>query len=322
VATALLFERDDVETVDDWPSVVDGLGRSSILWLDIERPDERQVRELTDTLGLSSESERSLGSSDGDDPHLGDFGSYVHVAALAPARNEGRAELVKIECLVGKHWVVTVHDDPIAVLDDFRERASGSGDIGRLEGPELLANLLEWVLHGYLEAFEDIERSLEEFDVRAMDGRLDGTDEELRHLVDLRHAVGDLRRALTAHREMFLALTRPELEDIATAKCAERFQHLHSRLEDVVQAARDSRDSVVGSFDVLIARTEQRTNEIVKVLTLGSMLLLPGTLVAGVLGMNFKVGIFDNAAYFWAVVAVIVGIAAATLVTARLRRWI
>jgi magnesium transporter len=244
------------------------------------------------------------------------------VTALAPARKDGHAELEKIECLVGKHWVVTVHDGPVAALDDFRERATGTGDTGRLEGPELLANLLEWILHGYLEAFEDIERSLEEFDVRAMDGRLNATDEELRRLVQLRHAVGDLRRAVTAHREVFLALTRPELEGIATADCAERFQLLRSRLEDAVQAARDSRDSVVGSFDVLIARTEQRTNEIVKVLTLGSMLLLPGTLIAGVLGMNFEVGIFDHAAYFWVVLISIAGIAAATLAAARMRNWI
>jgi magnesium transporter len=322
MTTALLFERDDVETVDDWQSVVESLGRSSLLWLDIDRTDPPQFRELSATLGLSPESEQSLASLDGHSPFLGDFGSYVHVTALAPAHNDGRAELVKIECLVGKHWVVTIHEGSVAVLENFRERASGSGDTGRLEGPELLANLLDWVLHGYLESFEEIERSLEEFDVRAMDGELDGTEEELRRLVELRRAIGDLRRALTAHREVFLALTRPELEGIATAKCAERFQHLHARLEDVVQAARDSRDSVVGSFDVLIARTEQRTNEIVKVLTLGSMLLLPGALIAGVLGMNFKIGIFDDASYFWAVIAVIVGIAAATLVAARLRRWI
>jgi hypothetical protein len=31
-----------------------------------------------------------------------------------------------------------------------------------------------------------------------------------------------------------------------------------------------------------------------KVLTLTSVILLPGALIAGVMGMNFKVGLFDN----------------------------
>ncbi len=97
---------------------------------------------------------------------------------------------------------------------------------------------------------------------------------------------------------------------------------MRTRLEEVVQTARDSRESVVGSFDVVIARTEQRTNEIVKVLTLASVLLLPGTLIAGVLGMNFKVGLFTHPELFWVALFVILGVAAMTLAAARTRSWI
>ena len=57
-----------------------------------------------------------------------------------------------------------------------------------------------------------------------------------------------------------------------------------------MQEARDAREAIVGSFDVLIARGGHRTNEIMKVLTLTSVILLPGALIAGVMGMNFKVG--------------------------------
>ena len=73
-----------------------------------------------------------------------------------------------------------------------------------------------------------------------------------------------------------------------------------------MQTARDARASVVSSFDVLIARTGHTTNEIMKVLTLASVILLPGTLVAGVLGMNFKVPLFTHPELFWVVVALIV----------------
>jgi len=187
---------------------------------------------------------------------------------------------------------------------------------------EFLADLLEWVLEGYLEAFERIEERLEELDARAMVDRLDDPEAALQQLVALRREIGRLRRALVSHRQMFLALTRPELAGMSSDATAERFATLRSRLEDVVQAARDSRDSVVGSFDVLIARTGHRTNEIMKVLTLASVLLLPGALIAGVLGMNFRVGFFAHAWLFWLVLVVMAGIALATLAAARLRRWI
>jgi hypothetical protein len=45
--------------------------------------------------------------------------------------------------------VVTAHDEPIPVLEEFASRVSGSGDTGSLDGPGFLAALLEWVL-GFL----------------------------------------------------------------------------------------------------------------------------------------------------------------------------
>jgi magnesium transporter len=80
----------------------------------------------------------------------------------------------------------------------------------------------------------------------------------------------------------------------------------------------------VNSFDVLILRAGHRTNEIVKVLTLASILLLPGTLIAGVMGMNvnFGAGVFAHSAVFWVALALIVSLAVATLGLARWRRWI
>ena len=78
----------------------------------------------------------------------------------------------------------------------------------------------------------------------------------------------------------------------------------------------------MGSFDVLIARGGHHTNQIMKVLTLTSVILLPGALLAGVMGMNFKVGIFDHAVLFWAVLAVIVCVAPLTIGVAKHRKWI
>ena len=99
-------------------------------------------------------------------------------------------------------------------------------------------------------------------------------------------------------------------------------QSLLRRFESTVQEARDAREAIVGSFDVLIARDGHRTNDIMKVLTLTSVILLPGALIAGVMGMNFKVGLFDEPVLFWVVIALIAAIAPITIVLAKQREWI
>ena len=107
----------------------------------------------------------------------------------------------------------------------------------------------------------------------------------------MRRQVGssDARSPPTA--PALVALTHPELEALGDHASSERFQSLFTRFEATLQEARDVREAIVGSFDVLIARGGHQTNQIMKVLTLASVILLPGALLAGVMGMNFKVGL-------------------------------
>ena len=318
--SALLFERHAVEEVDDWSECFPRLGRSSVLWIDLERPDRDQLNRLSELLDLRPESVRKLTDDHANDtPTFSDFADYLHVTVRAPTEDD---ELRRVDCLVSERWVVTVREGQLEVVDTYRERASGSGDTGKLDGLEFLANLLEWVLESYFDAFERIELELEEIDTSSMSGTVSSTDEVIARLVEVRGKIGRLRRALTSHREPILALTRPELDAITSSSSAERFAALRDRLEAADQAARDSRESVVGSFDVLLASTGQRTNEIMKVLTLVSVLILPGTLLAGVMGMNFKLALFAEDVYFWVVIAVMVLVAVVTLVVARMRDWI
>ena len=317
----MLFDRDEAERVDNWESLVDRLGRKSLLWIDLSQPDDRELDNLQDAFELDEESRRRL-SADDDGPYFGDFGDYVHVRAFAPSGKK-RADLCAVDCLVSEQWLVTAHNQDVEVIEQFRERAAASsGDTGRLDGLEFLATMLEWVLNEYLEAFDRIEDDLADIETDLLESSPTDPDRCLRELVTLRREIKDLRGALVSHREVFLALTRPELEAIADSSHAARFASLRSSLEDTIQNARDCRDSVVGSFDVLHARADQRTNEIMKVLTLASMLFLPGALVAGILGMNFRLGFFAYDALFWVVLAAIVGMMAAVVLAARARDWI
>src|SRR5512145_2685787 len=136
---ALLFEREDVAEVEDWREQLPRLRRSSILWIDLERPDEKEIRSLDEQLDLSEESAKQLADRERR-PRLRDHGTYIH-ATVCAVRNEQRR-----------------------VLEPYREPAAAFGDIVRLDGGLFLAYLVEWVLAGYLEAFERIEQDLDEVD--------------------------------------------------------------------------------------------------------------------------------------------------------------
>jgi Mg2+ and Co2+ transporter CorA len=316
---AILFDGDRVEHLKDIAERPKRLRGSELLWVDVDRASEEDAERVAEAFGLDRETEECLATSK-DRAIFRDHGRYIHVTTYAPDE-EDEGELIALECVVGERWVVTAHDVRIPVLEEFAERVSGSGDTGSLDGPGFLAALLEWVLGAYSAAFERIEHRLEEFDIDAMRGDSDA-EQNIERLIKMRREVGNLRRALSAHRSALVSLTHPELEALGDHDSGEQFQSLLQRFEATVQEARDAREAIVGSFDVLIARGGQRTNEIMKVLTLTSVILLPGALLAGVMGMNFKVGLFDEAMLFWVVVAVIVAIAPITIAIAKQRDWI
>ena len=319
MSEAILFDRDQVQRLDDLADRPRRLSGSKLLWVDVDRESEESTARVAEAFGLDADTSACLVSSK-ERAVFHDRGRYIHVTTCAPHEEEP-GKLIALECVVGENWVVTAHDEPIPVLDEFAERVSGSGDTGSLDGPGFLAALLEWVLGSYSAAFEHIEQCLEEFDIQAMRGHGD-EEKDIERLVEMRQEVGKLRRALAAHRSALVSLTHPELEALGDHASSERFQSLLQRFESTVQEARDAREAIVGSFDVLIARGGHRTNEIMKVLTLASVILLPGALIAGVMGMNFKVGLFDEATFFWVVLGVIVGIAPVTIWIAKRRDWI
>ena len=324
VVKAYLFDDNRGEEVDGWEDALRTLGDGDVLWLDLDSPSDELATSVREALGIG---ELDLnGKRWRDRAGFAQNDGYLHVTSIAVSQNERDPdrETVAIDCFVGTNWIVTVHGAEIAALDDFRSVTEGEGAVGCLDAPTFLATLLEWVVASYLRAFDEIEAQLEDFDVDALTRPTSNPEQQIATLVAARRRVGHLRRALAPHREIFGALSHSEFDPISTEGSSARFTELAARVDAALASARDVKDGIASSFDVLIVRTEHRTNEIIKILTIASILLLPGALLAGIAGMNvnFKLDVFFDSTLFWTVSATIVAIAAATLVLARQRRWI
>lgn len=317
---ASLFGPRASETVDDWRSTLGDLDEDELLWLDVADPDESELRELDETLELPAAWSLRPTAKEGAARLVNDD-ARLHLTVFTTRGSPEQPRLTELVCVAGRNWVVTVHGEAVETLDEFREHAAGGGEVGALDAPTFVATLLEWVVTGYVRAFERVEAELEELDARAMARPPADAQAALGRLVKLRRTIGYLRRALAPHREIVIALAHPELDALSSEESAHRFAQLEQRLDAALVSARDAKDSVIGSFEVVIARTEFRTNEIVKVLTLVTVMLLPASVLAGIMGMNFKAGFFEHAWLFWLVVALMVAIAGVLALAARRRSW-
>jgi magnesium/cobalt transport protein CorA len=292
------------------------IAKDELLWVDLIDPSDDELKTVGVALSLGKESVDALGSPAGG-PSATVRGDSLEVVVQAPGPNHDD-EAIVLQILVGTGWVTTNHDREIPFLEEHRERIQDQREVGLLSPVEFLADLLEWHVDAFLRAAEQLELEVERLDDAAL-----RTDSDLAdRLVAMRRRIAHVRRILTPHREVYSELIRPdflprlhEREERALAGAAKR-------LERAVDALANAREMLIGTFDVHMTRTAQRTNEIMKVLTLASVILLPSVVLAGVMGMNFKVELFDNPDLFWVVIGIMAVLAVATVVAARWRHWL
>ncbi|HEX2753943.1 MAG TPA: CorA family divalent cation transporter [Candidatus Limnocylindrales bacterium] len=129
-----------------------------------------------------------------------------------------------------------------------------------------------------------------------------------------------LRRVLAPNREALLPLVRPDFE--LRSELGPVWPGIIQRLERALDGLENARELLVGSFDLYLGRASQRTNEVMKALTLLSSIALPGVVVAGVMGMNFKAPIFDDPNNFLVVIAAMLTFSVSILGVARWRHWV
>jgi magnesium transporter len=224
----------------------------------------------------------------------------------------------ELDILARRNLVMTVHDGPVEALDRFQGELRGDTLIGKLDAGGLLEAIVDTVLTTWFTRIEEIEHDIDKLDEIAMRGP--DSQAFLVGVLRLRRRVAVLRRTIAPHREALAPLARA---DIALDEVlGHTLPNLVERLERVIDAVENARELLVGAFDLYLGGAAHRSNEVMKVLTILSAVLLPGVVLAGVMGMNFPMPFFRQADNFWLVIGGMAVFAAAILVVARLRRWI
>jgi magnesium transporter len=291
--------------------------RERLLWIDIDDRDIADLAKAAAAVGLESEGLRRLAREDRTARILRLPDRVVlTLGTVDPKDAEARRR--ELDIVVGVNHVITVHDEPLATVDAFRDEIDQEEELGRLDAAAFVAGLIDTALSAFFQQIEAIERDIDALDELAVRSRGDGSF--LATVLTLRRRIARLRRVLAPNREALLPLERPDFE--LRTDLGPVWPGIVQRLERALDGLENARELLVGSFDLYLGRASQRTNDVMKALTLLSAIALPGVVVAGVRGMNFKAPIFEDANNFYLVIGAMITFSLAILGVARWRRWI
>lgn len=322
LVTAYLYAADDVDReIELEASTLEDLTEQQLVWVDVSGDEEEAVRRVTGLLDLDDAVVEELLSGSAR-PRITDFDRCFLVTLRAvDERPEGSAFL-RIDAVVGDSWIVSTHQGSIDLVKALHGSVRGQTALGRLSGPAFLTLLLDWLLIGYFRAVEAVEAEIDRIDEMVL-SRQGADDRPLDALMRLRRRVTALRRGLSPHRDVFTVLAHPDFDVLSASDTAPRYERLYERLERAIDAVESTREMVLGSLEVLMALTAERTNEVMKVLTIMSAVLLPAVVLGGIMGMNVNPGFFNrpNTPLFVGILGTMVALASVVLIVARRRHW-
>ncbi len=191
----------------------------------------------------------------------------------------------ELDLCVGEHFALSAHKLPIPFLARVQARAQQSPELVTRDAPFLLYLMLDELLAYYEELNRHIQAESERLEERAL---RDTADTFLEDLLRFKRYTYALTELVSQHREVFAAFFRPDFTWIRGAEVEEYYRDLQNRLGDLLSLLSSAKDAVNGAFNIYVSQMTHRTNQIIKVLTMVSTIILPLSVVIALFGSSVQ----------------------------------
>jgi magnesium transporter len=204
--------------------------------------------------------------------------------AMSFSADDGLALTTKeLDIFLGKNFVVTHHDEPIASIEKarslfFRDKRYTS------HGPDhLLYKLIDDLVAEYMLVMDAIDDQIDRVEDEVLTKAAPDT---LERIFTLKRIILSMRRILSPQREVLNKLARDDF-DVIDPHDRVFFRDIYDHLVRMHDVNESMRDLVSGSLDTYLSVINNRMNDVMKTLTVITTLFMPISFLTGFFGMNF-----------------------------------
>ena len=258
-------------------------------------------------------------------PKLDEYDEYMFLVMHFPRydKESGRLHSAELDVFIGPDYVITLPNEPIVPLPALFERAQARADVREqlmTKGSGyLLYHILDRCVDAGFPMLGQLGRKLRRLEDDIFEGR--SSSEIVRELSNAKQEIINFRAVIRPQRAVFRSLERAKqryltddldiyFDDLTDA--SERIWDVLENFMEIVQGLESTNESVIS----------HRLNDVLRVLTAFSVILLPLTLLASVFGMNVHFPGYDTAGGFWLIIATMVAILVGMVLFFRRRGWL
>lgn len=287
----VIYRASNGEIHFDWPAdqVKEAIADSAgTVWVDIQDRDsnvaqvEPLLRDVFHFHPLAIEDalqECHVPKVDNWDRYL-----YLVFQAVDFDRANHDVALHELDFFLGANYLVSYHLKPVHIFDQLRsslERGEGRGL--ELGADHILYLILDLLVADYLPVIEQLDEAIDGAQDEVFDSP---TTRTLHRIFEVKRAALRLHRTLIPQREVLNRLARDTYAQIDPQDRV-YFRDIYDhtvRLHDISETLRDL---ISGALDTYLSAISNRTNDVMKTLTMVTVMFLPMSFLAGFFGMNF-----------------------------------
>ena len=267
-----------ITDLQQWNPLADGAPH----WLDIADPQ----REVLTTLGLHPLVIEDImyGGQRTKVEHYDGYLFFVFYAFAIDSDTKLRMQMTPIYVCVSANAIITIHHGSIELIDISWHRWQVARHTKTLNQGILLHGVLDTVVDSYFPLIDEIGDGVEELEARVLSG---ASPAQLRHVLQVKRTLLEFRRHVAPTREALNALLRGDLLALDSATTMQ-MQDVYDHVLRIIDGIDLHRDLLAAVLDVHLSVQSNRLNQVMKVLTIASIILMANALIAGIYGMNFE----------------------------------
>ena len=254
-------------------------------------------------------------------PKVDEYDGYLYIIThgMTGGHVEQQPEIVELDAFLGASFLVTYHSQKSRSIEAVTEQVRRTGYPLRQSPTAILHAVLDRQADGLEAELDHIEGQIGELEDAVFAER---QRYPIGSLLAVKRSIVDLRRWMAKQRDVLLRLGRREFA-LISADQALMFRDVHDHLVRMNDMLESFRDMLTSIQDAHMSAVANRTNEIIKFLTLFSSTLFPLTVVTGIYGMNFEhMPELRSAWGYPVVIGAMVMISGAMLLYYRHRGWL
>lgn len=258
----------------------------TVTWIDMSDPGTEEKRLLEDVFKLHPMSVEDM-LSDAPTPKLEKFEGYLYIVfhVLLPGwETATELPLADLDVMLGRNYLLTSHAGTLPSIEAARETILRKPDCMR-RGPAYVGYVLADILtERFLPLMDRLDHDIDALETAILKSP---GPHLLERIFVLKHKLQRVRRMGTHQREVLNRLARGDSE-LIPEPVRPFFRDAYDNFVRVVDLNDSFREIVGSAMEGYLSMQGHKLNEIMKVLTLISTIMLPLTFIAGVYGMNFE----------------------------------